>query len=242
MGLYSEHVFPRLMDRALGTAAQRELRREALAGARGEVLEIGFGTGLNLCCYPEAVERVVAVDPVPLLEERVRERVRAATVPVEIHRIDAGRGLPFQDRRFPTAVSTWTLCTIEDVDAALAEVRRVLRPDGSFLFMEHGRSDRPLAARLQDLLNPVQNVLGQGCNLNRRIDELVSRAGFEILDLERFRLPRSPRTFGEIYRGVARPREEASPRSRAPAQPPASASPSGPTRKVSARDRSAEAG
>lgn len=205
MGLYGSHIFPRLMEWTIGSEQHLEYRREALAPAAGKVLEIGFGTGLNLACYPEAVERVVGVEPEAMLEDRVRRRIAAAPMPVELLRLDASGRLPVEDGMFDTAVSTWTLCTIPDAGAALREVRRALSPGGRFLFMEHGRSDSPRVARWQDRLNPVQNVVGCGCNLNRRIDALILEAGFEITGLERFRLPKVPRISGEVYRGEAVP-------------------------------------
>jgi ubiquinone/menaquinone biosynthesis C-methylase UbiE len=185
MGLYDEQIFPRLMDRAL------------------RVLEIGFGTGLNLPHYPPAVEKLVVMDPSSPLKERVKRRLRHAPMPVEVLQLDAGAQMPFDDASFDTVVSTWTLCSIEELQTALAEIRRVLRPEGQFLFLEHGLSDRPVTARLQNLLNPIQNVVSCGCNLNRRIDKELEAAGLVILSLERFVVPSVPRAFGEVYQGVA---------------------------------------
>lgn len=204
MGIYARHVFPRLMERAIGTEEHMEHRRETLAPARGRVLEIGFGTGLNLPCYPDAVEELVAVEPRPALPRRVRERIRAAPFPVIRIEAEAGGSLPLEEGSFDTAVSTWTLCTIPDAVAALRRVRRLLAPGGRLLFLEHGRSDDPRTARWQDRLNPIQNVVGLGCNLNREIGRLIRAAGFEIEELERFRLSGAPRVAGEVYRGVAR--------------------------------------
>lgn len=206
MGIYADHIFPRLLEVGLRGETQRRLRRETLASARGRVLEVGFGTGLNLPHYPPGVESLVAVDPARALEKRVERRIEKAAFPVERHALDAGGGLPFPDATFDTAVSTWTLCSIERLDEALAELRRVLRPEGRFLFLEHGRSERRVAAALQDLFNPVQNVVGVGCNLNREIDRRIADAGFRIVELERFVMPGVPRVVGEIYRGTAEPR------------------------------------
>lgn len=205
MGVYADHIFPRLMEAGMRGETQRRLRTEALAEARGEVIEIGFGTGLNLPHYPEAVERLVAVDPARLLEKRARRRIESTPFEVERLQRDAAERLPCDDAVFDTAVSTWTLCSIERIDDALAELRRVLRPEGRLLFMEHGRSDRRISAALQDLFNPVQNIVGVGCNLNREIDRRIEGAGFRILRLERFVAPGVPRIFGEVYRGIAAP-------------------------------------
>jgi ubiquinone/menaquinone biosynthesis C-methylase UbiE len=203
MGLYDEQIFPRLMDRALSSGPHPQLRTHALEHARGLVLEIGFGTGLNLPHYPPAVEKLVVLDPSSPLAGRVRRRLRHAPMPVEVLQLDAAARIPFGDATFDTVVSTWTLCSIEGLQTALAEIRRVLRPDGRFLFMEHGLSDRPLTARFQNLLNPVQNVVSCGCNLNRRIDKELEAAGLVILSLKRFVVPSVPRAFGEVYQGVA---------------------------------------
>ncbi len=197
---YERRVFPRMLDlmmRPLG-----ELRAPTLAGARGDVLEIGFGTGLNLPHYPPGVTQLATVDPMCALEARVRERIAAAPFPVLRHHLPADGTLPFESRRFDCATVTWTLCTIPDPVAALREVQRVLKPRGTLHFIEHGRSDDPRTARWQDRWNPCQKVIGCGCNVNRRIDEIVREGGFAIEKLERFLAEGAPRMFGEMYRGV----------------------------------------
>jgi len=203
MGIYGNHIFPRLMDGGLSGPRHRALRERALSGARGIVLEIGFGTGLNLNCYPGEVDRLVAVDPVIMLEKRVAGRIARARFPVERIERDAADPLPFPAATFDTITSTWTLCSIDRLRAALLELRRVLKPRGSLLFLEHGRSDRRLAAAVQDALNPLQNVVACGCNLNRRIDEEIENAGFRVIERERFKVDGVPRPFGEVYEGVA---------------------------------------
>jgi SAM-dependent methyltransferase len=205
MGWYRRVVFPRMMEWALGSEACSRERRTTLAGARGEVLEIGFGTGLNLAHYPTtAVTGLTIVDPEELLPERVRARIAAAPFPVTSARLDAER-LPFEDGRFDTVVSTWTLCSIPDPVAALREVRRVLRPDGAFHFLEHGLSERPFVARLQRLWNPAQQVVACGCNVDRPIDRLVTDGGLAIRRLERFELAGELPIFAAMYRGTAAP-------------------------------------
>ena len=192
------------MDWMLGNRMISRERRRALESARGNVLEIGFGTGLNLAHYPEAVEKLSVLDPNPALADRVARRVSEARMPVEQLQISAGGRLPFEAASFDTLVTTFTLCSIDEVDAALAEMRRVLRPDGRYLFLEHGRSDDPRIARWQDRFNPVQKVLACGCNLNRQIGDLIRKSGFEIAKLDRFVLTDTPRISGEMYRGIAR--------------------------------------
>ena len=205
MGFYARHVFPRFMDWALGRPRFGRERDEALAAAGGEVLEIGFGTGLNLRHYPPGVTRLTAIDVADLLPARTGRRVAAAPFPVERVRLTAER-LPFPDARFDCVVSTWTLCSIPDALAALREVRRVLAPGGLFVFLEHGRSDDPRVARRQDRFNPIQRVIGVGCNLNRPIDGLVRDAGFAITRLDRYVIEGEPRIMAEMYRGTASPR------------------------------------
>lgn len=204
MGLYSKHIFPRVLDWSLDNAMMREQRREALSPVEGHVLEIGFGTALNLPNYPHQVTRLTAIDSERMLPKRVSERIARARFPVETFQLDAGGRLPFEDDSFDGVASTLTLCSISDVPSALAEIRRVLKPAGSFVFLEHGRSDDPKVARRQDRFNPIQKFVGRGCNLNRRIDELIKAAGLNLVKLDRFLLPDTPRLLGEMYRGVAR--------------------------------------
>jgi ubiquinone/menaquinone biosynthesis C-methylase UbiE len=203
MGVYRDHIFPRLMDSSLSSPQHRTLRARVLSRARGAVLEIGFGTGLNLSCYPPDVERLVGVDRKVMLERKVAGRIARAPFAVERLAQDAADRLPFEDSAFDTVVSTWTLCSVDRLRSALLELHRVMRPDGSFLFLEHGRSDRTLAASLQDAVNPLQNILACGCNLNRKIDQEIQDAGFKIIELDRFKVAGVPRMFGEVYEGAA---------------------------------------
>lgn len=204
MGLYSHHIFPRLMEWLMAKEEFRRLRALLLEPVRGEVLEIGFGTGLNLPYYPASLSRLHVVDPARLLPKRVATRSAGAAFPISIRHITA-EALPYEDRSFDFVVSTWTLCTIPDPVQALREVRRVLKPEGLFLFLEHGRSDDEKIAAWQDRLNPIQNLIGCGCNLNRRIDRLITQAGLTMTTLDRFRMQSVPRLGGEMYRGVAVP-------------------------------------
>ena len=207
MGFYAHWIFPRLMDWALGTRRVQERRKEALASVHGSVLEIGFGTGLNLPHYPGAVTWLTALDPGPLLPKRVARRTSEASIPFEYVHCSA-EALPFEASRFDCVVSTWTLCTIPDVGAALREVRRVLKSDGKLVFLEHGRSDDVRIAKWQDRFNPLQRLIACGCNLNRPIDVLIDQAGLKIARLERFLMPGVPRIGGEMYQGTAVPTGE----------------------------------
>lgn len=202
MGFYSDHIFPRLMDWLMATEEFRRLRSELLAPVHGEVLELGFGTGLNLRHYPPHVTRLHTVDPCRLLPRRVADRIAAAPFPVQFDQRSA-ETLPYNDRAFDFVVSTWTLCTIADPVKALREVARVLKPEGCFLFLEHGLSDDPTIAAWQHRLNPIQNIIGCGCNLNRRIDRLIQQSGLRLLHEDRFEMEGVPRIGGTMYRGRA---------------------------------------
>jgi ubiquinone/menaquinone biosynthesis C-methylase UbiE len=203
VGFYSKYIFPLVLDWSLDTPEMGEYRRRALALAHGETLEIGSGTGLNLPHYPKSVTRLVIIDSEDVLRKRVEKRIAATPVPVTRMRLDATHRLPFEDHSFDTVVTTLTLCSISDLAPALAEVRRVLKPGGLFIFFEHGRSSNPEIARRQDRFNPIQRLIAAGCNLNRPIDQLIESAGFEIGVLNRFLMPNTPRIMAEIYCGVA---------------------------------------
>ncbi|MDX2033132.1 MAG: class I SAM-dependent methyltransferase [Blastocatellia bacterium] len=203
MGLYSKYIFPRMLDLMLGAPEMGKYRRAALAPARGRTLEIGFGTGLNLAYYPPAVTELTVIDSEDMLRDRVERRIAACPIPVTRMQLDAQGRLPFEDRAFDSVVTTLTLCSIDNTAPALAEIRRVLKPEGEFVFWEHGRSDDAAVARRQDRFNPLQKIIGAGCNMNRPIDALIREAGFEIRTLDRFLMPKSPRVLAEMYRGVA---------------------------------------
>jgi ubiquinone/menaquinone biosynthesis C-methylase UbiE len=202
MGWYGEHIFPHLMEWVMGGEEFQKQRSLVLARVYGTVLEIGFGTGLNLPHYPAALSSLHAIDPAHMLPRKIAERSTAVPFPLQIQRTSAEM-LPYNDRSFNFVVSTWTLCTIPDPVQALREVRRVLKPDGVLLFLEHGRSDDTKVAAWQDRLNPIQNIIGGGCNLNRKIDQLIAQAGLKIMTLDRFQMQSVPRLGGEMYRGTA---------------------------------------
>ena len=203
MGFYSRYVFPYILEWCSAGPDTEEQRRLALASAQGEVLEIGFGTGKNFPLYPTSVSRVLAVDCERMQPRKVLDRIAAAPVPITPIYQDASRKLPFGDNSFDTLVTTFTLCSIDDVESACREIGRVLKPTGSYLFLEHGHSTNPKVARQQDLLAPVVRVAGAGCRMNREIDRLISETGLQIVALDRFAMPNTPRILGEMYRGVA---------------------------------------
>jgi ubiquinone/menaquinone biosynthesis C-methylase UbiE len=180
-----------------------ELRPQTVGAAAGQVLEVGFGTGRNLAHYGAGVERLTGLDPLDTAGVRaVEERIARSSFPVErALPVSAGR-LPFEAARFDCIVTTWTLCSIPDPHETLVEMRRVLKPGGRYLFIEHGRSPRPSTERWQDRLNPIWRRLMDGCNINRRIDRLVEDAGFSLVSLDRFQ-HKGPALLAHMYRGVA---------------------------------------
>ncbi|MCA9774855.1 MAG: class I SAM-dependent methyltransferase [Myxococcales bacterium] len=202
MGLYSRYIFPWGMDRAMQRPEITALREELLAAVRGEVFELGFGTGLNLAHYPRNVRRIAAVDPNPGMSRRAEKRIAASPIPVDRREL-SGERLPFVSERFDSVVSTWTLCSIPDVRAALHEVRRILKPRGRFYLVEHGLAEDPKVRAWQRRLNPLQMCYGDGCRLDRDIRALVIEAGFKFQELETFYLDGHRESVGFTYRGVA---------------------------------------
>ena len=155
MGLYSRHIFPRLCDWSMRNPRMDRLRRETLAEVEGEILEIGFGTGLNLEHYPEHVRHLTAIDPGEGMARIARRRIERSHIDVDL-RVQTAEELPFEDGRFDCVVSTWTLCSIQDARRAVTEISRVLKPGGRFLFLEHGLSEEPGVQRWQRRLTPLQ--------------------------------------------------------------------------------------
>jgi SAM-dependent methyltransferase len=185
VGIYRDRIVPRLLERACGEKATGPLRERICAGLDGDVVEIGFGSGLNLSHYPAGVNRVAAVEPSDVAWRLAEPRRAAAAMPIERAGLDGG-SLPFADQSLDAALSTWTLCTVPDAATALAELHRVLRPGGQLHFLEHGLAPDDGIRRWQYRLDPVQKRLFAGCHLTRPIDELVVAAGFEIGSLDRF--------------------------------------------------------
>ena len=203
MGVYGEQVLPRLVDVLCNMKVAHPQRQRVCAGLAGDVVEIGFGSGLNVPHYPPAVTRVAAVEPSDVGWKLADKRVRATTIPVERAGLD-GQSLPFGDDSFDAAVSTWTMCAIPDVEAALREVRRVLKPGGTLHFVEHGLSPDEGVRRWQHRLDPLQQRLFGGCHLTRPIADLVTGAGFTITELDTYYEKGSPKVLGYNSLGVAR--------------------------------------
>jgi SAM-dependent methyltransferase len=202
MGIWEQQVLPRVIDKVLGNQQMAEVRVRSLGGLHGTVVEIGFGSGPNVPLYPEAVTRVLAIDPSGLGRRLAADRIAASPIPVEFVGLD-GQAIDLPDDSADGALSTWTLCTIPDVGAALAELRRVVRPGGELVFLEHGRSPRPNVERWQHRLDPLQRRIAGGCNLSRDIPSLISGAGFDIERVVEFDIA-GPKVMSHMYSGVAR--------------------------------------
>ncbi|HET6167365.1 MAG TPA: class I SAM-dependent methyltransferase [Marmoricola sp.] len=185
MGFYGDHVVPRIVNLACGTKDMHPYRERVCAGLDGEVVEIGFGSGLNVPFYPDSVSRVTAVEPADLGWKLAAARVAGSKVPIERAGLD-GQSLPFGDDTFDSAVSTWTLCTIPDAALALREVRRVLKPGGTLHFVEHGLAPDEKVRKWQYRLDPIEKRFAGGCTFSRPIAELVTGAGFTMQDLDVF--------------------------------------------------------
>lgn len=207
MGIYSRYIFPRILDFSLSQPWVNRHRAELLAGVEGEILEIGFGTGLNLPFYPEHITRIVTVDANAGMNPLAEKRMATSHIQVD-HRVLNAERLPFEDNYFDSVVSTWTLCSIARIDDALAEVRRVLKPQGRFFFCEHGLSPEQKIQTWQNRLNPLQRIVGDGCNMNRNIRALIEKQGFAIISIDQFYLEKTPKIFGYLYKGVAEKRAD----------------------------------
>ena len=201
MGLWGNHVLPRLVDRALRTPEVNARRALVCAGLRGRVLEIGFGSGLNVRYYPEAVTEVLAIEPSNLAWRLAQPRIARSAYAVQRAGLD-GQRLELDDESVDAVLSTYTLCSIPDIDTALAEVRRVLKPDGALHFLEHGLAPQPSVQQWQRRMQPIQWRLAGGCHLNRPIDVLIKKSGLKIDNLD-LRYGSGPRWFSYLYRGRA---------------------------------------
>ena len=179
MGIYRDRVLPVLVDRACGGEAMARWRARAAEGLAGTVVEIGFGSGLNMPAYPPEVELVYAVEPAAMARRIAEKRIAESHVRVE-HVALRGESIPLDDASCDGALSTFTLCTIPGVEDALAEVRRVLRPGGRFHFLEHGLSPDESVATWQRRMEPIQKRVADGCHLTRDPTALVRDAGFDV--------------------------------------------------------------
>jgi len=203
MSFYERHIVPHLIQLAMRQSYLVPYRKRVIDAAEGRVLEIGIGSGLNLTLYSTKVVSVIGLEPSRQLLRMAGVRAPGAAVPITL--LDASaEAIPLDTASIDTVVTTWTLCTITNAPIALAEMRRVLRPDGSLLFVEHGRAPEAGVARWQDRLDPLWSRLAGGCHLNRKMDDLIGGNGFRIERLANAWLP-GPRTHTFLYEGRARP-------------------------------------
>ena len=202
MGFYSERVFPRALNRMMDTKQTRMIRSRVCAALTGDVVEIGFGTGLNLPHLPSAVTALHAVDPMESGRALARERLAASPVDVDFVGLD-GQKIPLDDESVDSALSTWTLCSIPDPVAAVSEIRRVLRPGGLLHFVEHGRSPSARVLTWQRRLNPLQRRVAGGCTLDSDIAAIIVAGGLCIDHIDTYYAKGEPKTHGWTFEGSA---------------------------------------
>lgn len=203
MNLYDRFLLPHLLALAMQNHVLRPFRQRVARSAEGRVLEIGIGTGLNLPFYTDRVRELIGLDPSAALVA-MAERGRSATK-TSLNLVEgSGESLPFKGGSFDSVVMTWTLCSVLDPIATLSEARRVLRPDGQLLFVEHGLSPNPAVKKWQDRVTPIWARLAGGCHLNRKADDLMREAGFALADLKTGYV-RGPKILTFMYEGRATP-------------------------------------
>ena len=201
MGFYSNFILPQVMDWVMSNPLLSQYRQEVLAEVSGKVLEIGFGTGLNLFYYPQNIQKLTTIDANYGMNKLAQKRIQVSNIRVD-SRILNGENLPMPEHRFDSVVSTWTLCSIARVDQALEEIYRVLKPGGKFFFIEHGLSNEPKVQVWQNRLTPLQKIVGDGCHLNRNIKQIVGKQ-FNNITVEEFDAPNLPKIIWFMYKGVA---------------------------------------
>jgi ubiquinone/menaquinone biosynthesis C-methylase UbiE len=202
MNIYSRLIFPTLIDRVMSGDDFVSYRREILADAIGSVLEIGFGTGLNLAHYPsDKVQKITTIDVNPGMNRLAQTRIATSSISVD-YQVLNGEKLPMADATFDTVVSTWTLCSIQQVELAISEIYRVLKPGGKFLFIEHGLSNEPKIQTWQHRLTPIQKIIADGCHLDREIKSLIA-VQFANLTVKEFYTPNKPKIGAYFYQGIA---------------------------------------
>jgi len=203
MSIYRERFFPWLIDRLAGDEKLQAIRDRVVEKATGHVIEIGSGTGANFLSYTDGVTSLTTIDPNPGMNRRARRRIKYLEFPVDARELRC-EAMPMKDGSFDSAVMTFTLCSLPDPVAGLAEVRRVLKPGGRLLFLEHGLSEQPQLGRWQHRLTPLQNRLCDGCSLDKPIAQMITDAGFTISELSNYFLDGVPKVFGYMYEGCAR--------------------------------------
>jgi ubiquinone/menaquinone biosynthesis C-methylase UbiE len=202
MGFYSKVIFPRGCDILMSMSVLAQHRKEVLEGVSGNILEIGFGTGLNLVHYPDSIKKITTVDVNEGMNLLAQKRIDQSSISVDNLTLN-GENLPMEDESFDSVVSTWTMCSIKNIDQTLCETYRVLKPGGRLFFIEHGLSDDPKIQKWQNRLNPLQKLIGDGCHINRKINDIIETQNMSIEKLERFYMAKSPKCLGYSYKGSA---------------------------------------
>jgi len=202
MGFYDNHILPRVLDFAMTRSSLDEQRQWIMKRARGDGLEVGFGTGVNLSYYPAQVKALTAIEPHAAVRDRAVKRIEKSGRTVTLIARPIEKKQMLAEGSFETILSTWSLCTIPDPAAAMKEIYRLLRPGGRFLFVEHGLSPDPDVATWQHRLSGLTRKWGGGCNLDRDIGKIVLASGLEIEPLEKFHLTSGMRVGSYTYRGV----------------------------------------
>ena len=204
MGIYAKYVLPRLIDLTMRNKDTARLRAEWVPQACGEVLEIGIGSGLNLPFYSSQVQHVYGVDPSLELQRMAHKRAVAQPIKVDFLSQSAEEPVPLSNASIDTVVVTWTLCSIPNPSRALQQAKRLLKPSGRLIFVEHGRSSDPGIVTWQERLTPLWKRIAGGCHLDRKIDDLIIGAGFQITELKTCYLP-GPRPMTYTFHGIAQP-------------------------------------
>jgi ubiquinone/menaquinone biosynthesis C-methylase UbiE len=204
MSFYQNRVLPHLINLTMRNSHLVPYRERVISVAEGRVLEIGIGSGLNLPFYGPQVHEILGLEPSPRLVAMAQLAARESRSPIALIEGSA-EAIPLDDRSIDTVVTTWTLCSIPEAVQALGEMRRVLKPGGQLLFVEHGLAPDEGVGNWQHRLTPIWKRIAGGCHLNRPIRTLIETAGFSIAGLENSYLPRAPRMMGYLYEGRARP-------------------------------------
>jgi len=205
MSIWEEYFVPPFINLACGAKPIRYQRQKVVPKARGEVLEVGFGSGLNMPYYnSDNVSRVFALEPSAGMRKRAAERVAASDIPVEFLDLP-GEQIPLEDKSVDTVLITYTMCTIPDVMTALAGIKRVIKPGGEMIFCEHGLAPDENIRKWQERIEPIWKPIGGGCHLTRSVPDMLGAAGFEIVEIDQMYLPSTPKPLGYNYWGTAKP-------------------------------------
>ncbi len=202
MGFYQEKVFPFFVERALSTNECQQQRQQLLSKVNGTILEIGFGTGLNLPHYPAHVRQLTTIDINRGMLRRAQRRIDDSTIQVKMIPMSS-ESLPFSDESFDSVVSTWTLCSIAQIALALLEIHRVLKPQGRLFFLEHGLSPKAKIQKWQRRFNPIQKLIADGCHLDRDIPKIIGQSPLTLQQVECFQLAKTPTLAATHFRGTA---------------------------------------